>query len=246
MNENIAIITGGSAGIGKALVKHYADKGYRVFSIARSENKELNMPSIEQIQFDLSNTGDIDTMFKKIWGKLDVSNISALTLINNAGTLGTISRIENINPATIENAIAVNFTAPMILSSLFIKASQGLAIAKTIINISSGAAFNPYYGWSTYCSTKAAIDMMVKTVGKEQQTLDNGVKIISVYPGVVETAMQDQIRSTREEDFLEVQKFKDLKENHQLAKPDEVAEKIFSVAFKSGIESGDIVDLRTL
>ncbi|MBA3899508.1 MAG: (S)-benzoin forming benzil reductase [Bacteroidetes bacterium] len=246
MERNVAIITGGSAGIGKALVKLYASKGFAVYSISRSENEGLKLPGIEQVKFDLSDSLGIEAMFNEIWNKIDVPGLSAITLINNAGTLGTISRIENIEPETIQNAIALNFTAPMIMSSLFIKKTAGLEISKKIVNISSGAASNPYYGWTTYCTTKAALDMMVKTIGVEQQTQDYGVKIISVYPGVVETAMQDQIRKTSEEDFLDVQRFRNLKENDQLANPDDVAQKIFTLEMKDEIETGGIIDVREL
>jgi benzil reductase ((S)-benzoin forming) len=246
MGKKVAIITGGSAGIGMALVKYYAEKGFNVFSVARSEKQALNVHGIVQIQFDLSDISGIEGMFNGILSQMDVQNIASITLINNAGTLGNISRIENLSPEIIQHAINVNFTAPMILSGLFIKAFQGRKISKKIINISSGAAVNPYYGWSTYCTTKSAIDMMVKTIALEQQTLENGVSIFSVYPGVVETAMQSLIRKSSTEDFKEVQRFIDMKENNLLAKPEDVAPKIFSIEQMENLTNGEIIDIRNL
>ncbi len=88
--------------------------------------------------------------------------------------------------------------------------------------------------------------MMTKVIAAEQNDIENGVKCIAIYPGVVETNMQVQIRKTSESDFKNVQRFIDLKENNQLYSPEFVADKIFIIDTKNKSQSGDIIDIRTL
>nr|MBA3900918.1 SDR family NAD(P)-dependent oxidoreductase [Bacteroidota bacterium] len=167
----------------------------------------------------------------------------SITLINNAGSLGKNTNIENVDAETINKTVALNTTAPIVLSALFIKNIKELKCSKKIINISSGAAKNPYSGWTMYCSTKAALDMMTRTIAKEQEELNNGLKIVSIYPGVVETAMQEKIRKTSASDFKNVGKFIELKEQNLLADPMDVACKIFTLDENNKFENGDITSL---
>ena len=79
--------------------------------------------------------------------------------------------MENIAPSEINYTIQVNLTAPLIISSLFIKLSKGWDCKKQIFNISSGAAITPYESWAMYCSTKAGLDMMTRVISKEQNEI---------------------------------------------------------------------------
>ena len=86
--------------------------------------------------------------------------------------------------------------------------------------------------------------MMTKTIAEEQNELPNGVKATAIKPGVVDTNMQIQIRSTSEEAFKNVQRFKDLKENNELYSPEFVANKIYQIEQQNQLENGAIIDLR--
>ncbi len=84
--------------------------------------------------------------------------IHEICLINNAATIGKITRIENITSVEIEKTIRLNTIVPLQCISEFIKTTQKWKCNKSIINISSGAAVKPYYGWAMYCASKAALD----------------------------------------------------------------------------------------
>lgn len=238
---NIIIITGGSKGIGKALAEKYALEKYRVFSIARSIS---NSQKITEIEADLSAINEATKALKTIFNQIDKKNISSITLLNNAGRLGKISTLENLEPKDIAISIQLNTTTPLVLSGQFIKETQNWNCKKQIINISSGAATKPYEGWSVYCTSKAALDMTTKAIAAEQNEIENGVKCVAIYPGVVDTNMQTYIRKTDESDFKNVQRFKDLKENNELYTPDFVAEKIYTIDVENQLENGDIIDIR--
>ncbi|WP_166461108.1 SDR family NAD(P)-dependent oxidoreductase [Flavicella sediminum] len=241
--KNIIVITGGSKGIGKALAKKYADNDYLVFSIARNT---CPINDVHSIQGDLSNPENIEAYFTSILQIVNLKKVSSFTLILNAGSLGTIGNIEKNPLNSIQKTVQLNLTGPLLFSSIFIEKLKEATFEKKIISISSGAAIKPYAGWSVYCSTKAGVDMMTRTIAEEQKTLVNGVKVNAIYPGVVETNMQETIRNSPEKDFKNVQRFIDLKEKEELYTPDFVADKIYNLDCENVLETGAIVDLRNL
>lgn len=242
--EKILIITGGSKGLGLGLAKEYHKNGYRVISISRSNNEKLYF--MEQYQCDLSQIETIESTVAEIFSHLDKNNTKQLTLINNAGDLGNVNILENLKPSEISYTIQVNLTAPMILSSQFIKLSKEWNCKKQIFNISSGAAVNPYESWVMYCASKAGLDMMTKVVSKEQKELDNGVSIVSIYPGIVDTEMQKKIRKTSKKHFKAVQRFIDFYEHGDLFSPEQVAKKIYQLDIEGELKSGQILDVRNI
>ncbi|MCG8184111.1 SDR family NAD(P)-dependent oxidoreductase [Tenacibaculum piscium] len=240
---NIIIITGGSKGIGKALTKKYASENYQVISLARTSSKVKNA---QHISVDLSDIKVTENVFNTLLNTIINQKITSITLVNNAGRLGKIANLENLEANDISKSIQLNVTTPLILSSLFIKKIQYLTCKKQIINISSGAAKKPYEGWSVYCSSKTAIDMLTKTIALEQAELQNGVKCIAIYPGVVATDMQIQIRNTNETNFKNVQRFIDLMKNKELYTPKFVADTIYKIDTENQLSNGDVFDIRNI
>jgi benzil reductase ((S)-benzoin forming) len=242
--SKIVIITGGSKGIGKALATCYSDNNYKVFSLSRTINPYLR--AVQQFKIDLTDTKKLKTIVNRIFETLIPEQIKTITLINNAGTLGRISNLENSDLSDIENSVKLNLTVPLQLSALFIKQPHNWTSIKKIINISSGAAVSAYEGWSVYCATKSAIDMFTKVVAKEQDNRVNAVKIWAILPGIVETDMQKKIRKTPESDFKTVERFRDLFNSGHLSKPIDVAKKILKLDVDNRLENGTIFDIRQL
>ena len=240
--EKIAIITGGSKGIGNGLVKEYHKNGYRVISISRTLLDKFY--AAEQYQCDLSKIDTIEPMLKEMFSHLDPKTTKRILLINNAGDLGVVNTIDNIDPEDISYTLRLNLTVPMILNSLFIKYLRDWECKKKIINISSGAAVNPYASWGMYCSSKAGVDMMTKVISKEQKKIKNGVSIVSVYPGVVDTDMQAIARNTPKEQFKSVQRFIDFHKYGELKSKEQVAEKIYLLDHSGKLKKGKITDIR--
>lgn len=240
--DNVLIITGGNKGLGYGLSKEYHKNGYRVISISR--NKIAKLYALEQYQCDLSKSEAIEDVVNEIFSHLDEKTTKTLTLINNAGDLGNVKTIEKIAPEEISYTIRVNLIAPLILNSLFIKLSKGWECKKKIINISSGAAINPYESWSMYCASKAGVDMMTKVISKEQKEIKNGVKIVSIYPGIVDTNMQEKVREIPKENFKSVQRFIDFYEHGELFTPKQVAKKIYQLDVNGKLKNGRILDVR--
>ena len=240
--ENILIITGGSKGIGLGLAKEYHKNGYRIISISRSKIEKLY--AVEQYQCDITNIEKIQETLVEIFSQLDKVRTKNITLINNAGNLGQVNTIEHIEPSDIQYTISVNLIAPLIINSQFIKLTHNFNCKKQIINISSGAAVNAYESWAMYCTSKAGVDMMTRVISKEQKELKNGVSIVSVYPGIVDTDMQAQARNTPKENFKSVQRFIEFYEHGELFTPNQVAKKIYHLDITGELKNGRILDVR--
>jgi benzil reductase ((S)-benzoin forming) len=242
MNKYL-IITGGNKGIGSGIVLAYKNNGYQIISIARTKNESPEYKEVIQIALDLSLSNDVENSFSDIFKTIDEENTERIVLINNAGTLGKIGPIENNSTAEIQNIIQLNTVTPFVLSSLFLKETKTWTCSKKIITISSGAAVKPYFGWSLYCASKAAVDMMTKAIAVEQEKLENGAEIIAIYPGVVDTDMQSKIRNATQEDFVDLQRFIDLKASNSLGTIDNVGRAIFTIDHLEDYPNGSLLSI---
>ena len=73
--------------------------------------------------------------------------------------------------------VHINLLAPMILTSTFMKYTKDWKVDKRVINISSGAGKNPYFGWGAYCTTKAGVNMFTQCVATEEVEKEYPVKL---------------------------------------------------------------------
>jgi len=239
--EQILIITGGSKGIGRGIIEAYLAKGVRVFSIARSIDPELSAKGVTQISFDLTQTAQVEKELASIFELLKVDEITKITLVNNAGTLGEIAPLEKLEAEVIEQVFKLNTIVPYICSAAFVRLTREISTEKSILNISSGAALKPYYGWSTYCGSKAALNMLTQNLALEQEGIANGVKVLAIAPGVVDTDMQAQIRRSDKDDFKDVERFVALKTDGGLNDAATVGERIYEMDHDEMIVSGSIL-----
>ncbi|MGB5946013.1 SDR family NAD(P)-dependent oxidoreductase [Paenisporosarcina sp.] len=238
---NVYIITGVSKGIGFELAKQLIEAGHLVVGIARTEC-ELN--GMKFILADLSKTDKLDSLMNEII-EAAPRHAGSFTLINNAGMIDPIGLIGSVNVEEITKAVAVNLTAPMIISSAFISKLKDFPGSKRIVNISSGAGRNAYEGWGIYCATKAGLDHFSRVVALEQLKATQPVEIVSIAPGIIDTGMQEAIRASNENAFPLLDRFIDYKEQGLLSSPEQTARKLISfIENKDFKEVGPIVDIR--
>lgn len=192
MTDKTVMITGASRGIGAASAREFARAGWRVALVARSGEQIADLA--EQIgaaamalPFDVADPAAVDAAVQTVvarWGRLDA-------LINNAGLIDPIARLADADSAEWGQSIDVN------LKGVFHGMRAAIPVMKaagggTIITVSSGAASNPYEGWSAYCAAKAGAAMLTRAAHLEEGS--NGLRIMGLSPGTVATDMQVKIK----------------------------------------------------
>lgn len=239
---NYYVITGTSRGIGKALAeKLLTNKNNLVLGISRTQT--IYHENYKHFNIDFYSLDEVpDFEFP------DADNTNKVVLINNSGVINEILRVGKLSSESIIGDYNVNIVAPTILSNNFIKAYQNLKNERIILNISSGAGRHAIDAWSTYCASKSALDMFSLTISEEQKhyMAEKRIKVFSVAPGVVDTAMQDQIRDTKPEEFSKLDRFINLKNNNELTSPNVVAEKLLYIINNSNKINDVVIDVREM
>jgi len=217
---NYFFITGTSKGLGKALTELLLENPEN-FVYGFSRNTTIQHPNYLHYAIDLTNTEHVKSY---TFPKIDPTK--RVVLINNAGTLGDVDHIGNINPDDIVNAFTINLITPALLSNTFISAYQALNTKKMIINISSGAGKTPIDGWNVYCASKAGLDMFSQVAQEESNIDTSDIKILSLAPGIIDTDMQSTIRNSDEKGFSNLNRFIEYKKEGELSSPTETAKKV--------------------
>ncbi|MGM0573677.1 MAG: (S)-benzoin forming benzil reductase [Bacteroidota bacterium] len=244
------IITGASKGLGNGLAIELLNPEHHLICISRSENQELKQMAaakdnpLDFFLFDLSASGEIPGLFEKIFKTINTQTATGIYLVNNAGVIQPVARAEDCSPEEVDHHMRVNLIAPMLISGAFIRHTQDLDIEKRILNISSGAAHHPYYGWSNYCTGKAGLEMFGRCLSEEQKEETNPVKTMAVAPGIIDTQMQTTIRGTSKRDFIHRDKFVSLKEEGQLVPPALAGKKLARLLLSADFEDGKSIDIR--
>lgn len=245
-----AIITGVSKGLGESVAKLFIESGIAVIGISRSKNNKLpqlaeeNQTTYTHYSCDISDTVALEETFCDMEKEIFAEEPSAVYLVNNAGVVEPVDQAANIDYEDLLRHVHVNTVAPMVLTNMFLKKATDEGIQMVCANVTSGAANRPTYGWSAYCSTKASIDMYTQTVALEQEALNTGNKIIAFSPGIMDTEMQNKLRSSTKEQFASVDTFKKYKENDKLSDPDSVGSVLVDILTDEGIKSGEIYDVK--
>jgi NAD(P)-dependent dehydrogenase (short-subunit alcohol dehydrogenase family) len=189
------IVTGASRGIGAAIARLAAQRGYSVavnFHRGESEAKEI-ADDIESaggraapIHADVASEKEILALFQI--AERELGPIKAL--VNNAGITGGFARTENVTAAAIERTFAVNVTGAILCAR---EAIRRMSINRggsggAIVNISSRAAHTGAPGeWVHYAASKGAIDSF--TIGLAREVATEGIRVNAVAPGLVETEL---------------------------------------------------------
>ena len=194
MTGKTVMITGASRGIGAAAARTFAAAGAKVALLARSQDAIAELAG--EIGADAiaipCNVARFQEMAAAVQATTDAFG-GVDVLINNAGVIEPIARIEHADPETWGQVIDVNLKGVMngIAAVLPGMRSRG---GGSVLTISSGAAHNAIEAWSAYCASKAAVNMLGRCLHKEEA--ENGIRAIGLSPGTVATQMQREIKAS--------------------------------------------------
>lgn len=241
MVSALVVITGASSGLGLALARSTPFPA-TVVDVSRSGPPQGS--GIEHFAADLARPDDWLRAGEHIAARLSGLQPERAVFIHAAGTLTPIGFAGEVETEPYVSNVLLNSAAGQVLGHLFLQSAVGRAASIDLVMVSSGAAHGIYPGWSSYGAGKAALDQWVRNVGAEQRRR-GGARVVAIAPGVIATAMQEEIRDTPADDFPRVDRFHELHAEDELVTPEEAARRVWA-AIESGIETGSVVDAREL
>ncbi len=189
-SEKLAVITGGSRGMGAAMVKKFSAEGWRVIFTFNSNiaaaNAVLSSCSgdIQTVKCNIGEESDILALFDQI----DASAARFSVLINNAGITGTKTRLADVSVEQLNAVAQTNFIGTTLMCREAVKRMSTAAGGKggAILNISSTAVkLGSPDQWIHYAATKGAIDVL--TNGLAREVGNEGIRVNALSPGYTMT-----------------------------------------------------------
>ena len=241
MNETV-IITGHSHGLGAALAAAWLQCDARVLGIARGDNPALAAAyphTLQEIPCDLANPVAVLALTHGTPFRRFCAEAGRLWLFNNAGTVAPSAPLGSQDDEQIAPAVNLNITAPLLLSNAVV-AEARRPDAVSIVHIGSGAGRKAYPGWSIYGASKAALDRHAASAANEGR----GVRIVSLAPGTVDTAMQEGMR--RDPHFPLREHFAKIHADGGLQSANDTALKILAYCLSDQFGREAIVDIRNI
>ncbi|ORZ31625.1 putative short-chain dehydrogenase [Catenaria anguillulae PL171] len=192
----VYIVTGASRGYGLAIVKELLliSPQAHILGTARSADKlaavQAELGGADRFDYVAGDITD-ESVAKAIvdkavarWGRID-------GVVHNAGILDPMDHISKIPISFFRQILDVNVTSVLQLTQLALPhlRTSPLGLGRLVL-ISSGAATNAYHGWTAYCTSKAALNMLAKCLAVEEPK----VVTVALRPGVLDTDMQQHIR----------------------------------------------------
>jgi NAD(P)-dependent dehydrogenase (short-subunit alcohol dehydrogenase family) len=245
----VAWVTGAGRGIGRAAAWALAEQGAAVALVSRTQDE------IEKVAEEIRSRGGT-----AIASLLDVSNWDMVhwtaqqieaalgpidILINNAGVLGPLGKLWETDPEQAGRQIDINLSGAYyclraVLPDM-VKRGRGV-----IVNVSSGAATTVAQGWSVYAASKAGLDQLTRNAAIDLK--DTAIRVYSLYPGLVETRMQETLRAATPDQLPpdRRQYFIDQKEAGKVLPPEVPARAlVWLCSPHCDLESGTVINLRS-
>jgi NAD(P)-dependent dehydrogenase (short-subunit alcohol dehydrogenase family) len=231
--SRLAVITGASRGLGAALSDAYRARGWEVVGLSRSGSGP------DSVRVDFADAGEAARVLGALFARLAEREFDEIVAISNAAVLGPVGPLGEASAQDIGSHFEVNVVSAVLFCRAFVSAFAAHDGAKTLVNVSSGAASKGYAGWSLYCASKAAMENHFRCLALEQASAEHPVRAISVNPGVMDTEMQAEVRSASEEQFPALERFLRLQSEGRLAPPRDVADRIVELV-DAGPEPGEV------
>ena len=199
------IVTGGSRGLGLAIVRRLTCDGYRVIAVARKMDDQL-ASTLEQAErsrpgslhfrpFDLGEIRQIPNFVNTV--RKDFGSIYGL--VNNAA-LGSDGALALMHDTEIERLIRINTCSPIVLTKYVVRHMMAHGGGR-VVNVASIVGFTGYSGLSVYSATKASLIGFTRSLAREVGRL--GVNVNAVAPGFLDTEMTQGLEGDRRERVMQ-------------------------------------------
>jgi benzil reductase ((S)-benzoin forming) len=219
------ILSGPTRGLGRALFDQLRYQGFRTVGLGRDLGRIAALvrsePALIQlVEVDLGAASDaLTNALSEVDHLLSTSSLGPLAFISNASIIEPIVQAAELTFTGLDRAMRINCLAPLMIANFLTKIAQEQGRTLLILNISSGAASRPIRGWQAYCTSKAAYKMGLDVLAAE----NSHIQVIHFDPGVMDTSMQDLIRTQDVKDMPEFEVFRAYREKGTLKEPVAVA-----------------------
>uniref|UniRef100_A0A8C3E5Y6 Sepiapterin reductase n=2 Tax=Corvus moneduloides TaxID=1196302 RepID=A0A8C3E5Y6_CORMO len=255
------VVTGASRGFGRSLARLLAPQlgpGSVLLLLARSAEAltelaaELRAGSatgsatgsaglrVQCVAADLGCEEGLRTAGAALRELLQDASFGRLLLVNNAGSLGDVSKsfLDLTDLEEINTYFSFNISSALCLTSTALRAFGARpGCSRTVVNISSLCAREPFRSWALYCAGKAARDMLFQVLALEEP----GVRVLNYAPGPLDTDMQLLARTKTGDPGMR-QHFQRLQENGQLIESSVSAQKLLQLLQEDSFPSGAHLD----
>ncbi len=248
MNTPLSIVTGGSRGLGLALVEQLLARGHHVLALARRPTA-LPVPAgarLESWTVDLADPLPVAARLADWLAAQEPAALASVTLVHNAGVVSPPAPLSASDPAALSNALRVGLEAPLVLSASFLHATEAWTVPRKLLFISSGLGRRAMAGSGSYCAAKAGMDHLARALALEEAAKAHGARVVSLAPGVIDTDMQVQLRGADPALFPERMRFQSLKDKGQLDSPAQAAAKVLKVLDRDDFGTVPVSDVREL
>lgn len=221
----VAVITGGSRGIGLGIAKELLKEDFSVVLSARSEGEELEALKKEygeKVYFcacDISDINDVERLVstvKEKYGKIDL-------LVNNAGVAPRERKdILEITPEDFDFVTDINLKGTFFVTQKFVPLLKENS-ASRIVNISSMSAYTASVNRGEYCISKAGISMTTKLFAA--RLAEYGISVLEIRPGIIETDMTAKVKEKYEKLIEE-----GITPIKRMGKPEDIGKCVASIA----------------
>jgi sepiapterin reductase len=248
--RRLFVLTGASRGLGAAIARQLLAADTHLLTLSRHPDPALADAAgaagavLEQWALDLSHDIGSSARLETWLHRHDAAQFASATLINNAGLLGRVGPVDASDADTLAAVLRVGLEAPMLLTSVFLRATRTWSIDKRVLNISSGAGRRPIAGWAAYCAAKAGLDHFSRVSALDEPLRPNPARIVSLAPGVIDTDMQGDVRSAEATGFPDKPRFEELKASGQLATPDAAARRVLAYLARADFGTEPVADAR--
>jgi NAD(P)-dependent dehydrogenase (short-subunit alcohol dehydrogenase family) len=187
----LAVVTGASRGLGEVIARFLAGAGYDLVLVARGEEALSHAAAgVRALGAHVATVvGDVSQASVRASIRVAVEPRGSLDLlVNNASELGPSGRptLTTVAPEEFERVFRVNVIAPVELIATLLPSLRA-ANTPLVVNISSDASVGAYPGWGAYGASKAALDLVSRTLASE--LAESHVSVVAVDPGDLRTAM---------------------------------------------------------
>jgi NAD(P)-dependent dehydrogenase (short-subunit alcohol dehydrogenase family) len=227
---NVALVTGASRGIGRAIAVALAKSGHRVAvnyarnaAAADEVKREIEVAggACTLIQGDVSKTADRQFMLDetlRAFGRIDV-------LVNNAGVAPSVrADLLEASEESFDRLISINLKGPYFLTQLVARAMIAAKAQGRIVSITSVSAYTASTNRGDYCVSKAGLAMMTQLYAA--RLAEHGINVYEIRPGVIETDMTGAVKEKYDKLIFE----QDLTPIRRWGQPSDVAAAVVAIA----------------